>query len=98
MTTPYHPPVKYSVRIEGHRTSISLEPVFWELLQKSAARRGIAVNTLVARIDAERIRSETPPGLAGAIRVWLVTSELRPAHEKDGEIASAVPSDQDLSS
>ncbi|MAW90057.1 MAG: aryl-sulfate sulfotransferase [Altererythrobacter sp.] len=98
MTTPYHPPVKYSVRIEGHRTSISLEPVFWELLQKAAARRAIAVNTLVARIDAERIRSAMPPGLAGAIRVWLVTSELQPAHEKDGEIASAVPSDQDLSS
>ena len=98
MTTPYHPPAKYSVRIEGHRTSISLEPVFWDLLQKAAARRGIAVNTLVARIDAERIRSETPPGLAGAIRVWLVTSELVPGYEKDGEIASAVPSDQDLSS
>ena len=92
MATPYHPPVKYSVRIEGHRTSISLEPVFWELLQAAAARRETAVNTLVAEIDAERIRSETPPGLAGAIRVWLITHELQAAHEKGGGIATAAPS------
>jgi hypothetical protein len=26
---------------------------------------------LVARIDEERIRAEAPPGLAGAIRLWL---------------------------
>lgn len=81
MTTPYHPPRKYSVRIEGHRTSISLEPLFWELLRAAAARRNIAVNTLVAAIDAERIRSETPPGLAGAIRIWLVTHELFSRHD-----------------
>lgn len=81
MTTPYHPPRKYSVRIEGHRTSISLEPVFWDLLRAAAARRNIAVNTLVAAIDAERIRSETPPGLAGAIRIWLVTHELVVRHD-----------------
>ncbi|MBX7458599.1 ribbon-helix-helix domain-containing protein [Qipengyuania sp. 1NDH17] len=91
MTTPYHPPVKYSVRIEGHRTSISLEPVFWDLLQAAAARRGVAVNTLVATIDAERIRSETPPGLAGAIRVWLVTHELQSPHEKGGGISTPAP-------
>ena len=59
METPYHPPKKYSVRIEGHRTSVSLEPVFWDLLRRAAARRGLAVNTLVASIDAERIRSDT---------------------------------------
>lgn len=81
MTTPYHPPRKYSVRIEGHRTSISLEPLFWDLLRAAAARSNIAVNTLVAAIDAERIRSETPPGLAGAIRIWLVTHELVSRHD-----------------
>lgn len=78
MTTPYHPPVKYSVRIDGHRTSISLEPVFWNLLTSVAKQRGVAVSTLVAQIDAERIRSDTPPGLAGAIRVWLATHALTP--------------------
>jgi predicted DNA-binding ribbon-helix-helix protein len=89
MSTPYHPPKKYSVRIEGHRTSVSLEPVFWDLLRHAAARRGLAVNTLVASIDADRIRSDTPPGLAGAIRVWLATHELAARQEKGGEIAPA---------
>ena len=68
----YHPPVKRSVEIAGHKTSISLEPLFWEILRAAAAQEGVPVNALVARIDAERIASPTPPGLASAIRLWLV--------------------------
>lgn len=71
MSTPYHPPVKRSVEIAGHKTSISLEPLFWDMLKEAAAREGIPVNALAARIDAERIEAENPPGLAGAIRLWL---------------------------
>ena len=76
MTTPYHPPVKRSLAIAGHKTSISLEPLFWEMLQAAAAAEGMAVAALVARIDAERIKSPTPPGLASAIRLWLVANPL----------------------
>lgn len=71
MPSCYHPPVKRSVEIAGHKTSISLEPVFWDMLKAAAARDGVPVNALVARIDAERLEAETPPGLASAIRVWL---------------------------
>lgn len=73
MTSPYHPPVKRSVQIAGHKTSISLEPLFWDMLKDAAEAEGVPINALVARIDAERITSETPPGLASAIRVWLVS-------------------------
>lgn len=79
MTTkpaPYHPPVKRSVQIEGHKTSISLEPIFWDMLLARAADEDVPINALVARIDAERIKADVPPGLASAIRVWLV-SELQ---------------------
>ena len=72
MPAPYHPPVKRSVEIAGHKTSISLEPLFWDMLREAAAREGLPLNALVARIDEERIRAATPPGLAGAIRLWLV--------------------------
>ena len=72
MTTPYHPPRKHSVEIAGHKTSISLEPLFWEILRTAAKLEGVPVNALVGRIDAERIASPTPPGLASAIRLWLV--------------------------
>lgn len=71
--TPYHPPVKRSIQIEGHKTSISLEPLFWDMLRDAAAAEGLAINALVARIDEERIRAANPCGLAGAIRIWLVS-------------------------
>jgi len=67
----YHPPVKRSVEIAGHKTSISLEPLFWDLLQKAAEHEALPINALVARIDAERIEAEHPPGLATAVRLWL---------------------------
>ena len=72
MPTPFHPPVKRSIEIAGHKTSISLEPLFWELLKQAAAAEDVPINALVAQIDAERIRAEVPPGLAGAVRIWLV--------------------------
>lgn len=71
----FHPPVKHSIEIAGHKTSISLEPLFWERLREAAAREGIPMNALVARIDAERIASATPPGLASAIRLWLMARQ-----------------------
>jgi predicted DNA-binding ribbon-helix-helix protein len=85
MPVPYHPPVKRSVGIAGHKTSISLEPLFWEMLREAARRDGVAINALVARIDAERIASATPCGLAGAIRLWLV------ANERGDGLAAAAP-------
>lgn len=74
MPAPYHPPVKRSVEIAGHKTSISLEPLFWDLLRAAAARESVPVNALVGRIDNERIAASTPCGLAGAIRLWLVAN------------------------
>ena len=64
-------PVKRSVMIAGHATSISLEPVFWEALREAAAAEGLPLSALIARIDAERIEDSNPPNLASAIRVWL---------------------------
>jgi predicted DNA-binding ribbon-helix-helix protein len=72
VTTPYHPPVKRSVEIAGHKTSISLEPLFWDLLRQAAEAEGVPINALVARIDVERMQADEPPGLAGAVRLWLV--------------------------
>ena len=73
MPPPYHPPVKRSVEIAGHKTSISLEPLFWDMLRDAADAEGLPINALVARIDEQRIRAESPCGLAGAIRIWLVS-------------------------
>ena len=64
-------PVKRSIMIAGHATSISLEPVFWEALKAAAQEEGLPLSALVARIDAERVVQSDPPNLASAIRVWL---------------------------
>jgi predicted DNA-binding ribbon-helix-helix protein len=88
MKVPYHPPIKRSVEIAGHRTSISLEPLFWDMLRDAAQEEGVPLNALVARIDAERIGAEQPCGLAGAVRLWLV-ARLRDAGRAPAEPAAA---------
>lgn len=70
-------PVKRSVNIAGHATSITLEQVFWEALVRAAADEALPLNALVARIDAERVADEDLPNLASAIRVWLFRRAAR---------------------
>jgi predicted DNA-binding ribbon-helix-helix protein len=65
-------PVKRSVTIAGHQTSISLEPIFWETLERAAAARSLPLNALIAAIDHARIQAADPPNLASAIRTWLL--------------------------
>jgi predicted DNA-binding ribbon-helix-helix protein len=67
-------PVKRSITIAGHATSISLEPVFWTALEAAARERGLPLSALVAEIDALRIAAARPPNLASAIRSWLFTT------------------------
>jgi predicted DNA-binding ribbon-helix-helix protein len=74
VTDIYHPPVKRSMTIAGHQTSISLEPLFWDALKMAAEKLHLPVNALVAQIDVERIGSGTPCGLASATRLWLIAN------------------------
>jgi predicted DNA-binding ribbon-helix-helix protein len=69
-------PVKRSVTIAGHETSISLEPVFWDALRRAAEDESLPLNALIAKIDVERIGADDPPNLASAIRVWLMEREI----------------------
>jgi predicted DNA-binding ribbon-helix-helix protein len=71
-------PVKRSIMIAGHATSISLEPVFWAALREAAEAEGLPLNALVARIDAERVAAPEPVNLASAIRVWLFERKRAP--------------------
>ena len=64
-------PVKRSIMIAGHSTSISLEPLFWEALKEAAAAEEVPVSALVARIDAARVEAPNPANLGSAIRTWL---------------------------
>jgi predicted DNA-binding ribbon-helix-helix protein len=66
-------PVKRSITIAGHATSISLEPPFWSALEAAAGEHALPLSALVAAIDAARIAADDPPNLASAIRTWLFT-------------------------
>ncbi len=60
---------KRSVSIAGHRTSISLEEPFWEVLRDIAEREKLSIQALIGRIDAERGEQN----LSSAIRVFVLT-------------------------
>jgi predicted DNA-binding ribbon-helix-helix protein len=72
----YAPPVKRSVLIAGHQTSVSLEPRFWQALEVAAREGGRPINALVAEIDAARLDVRSPPNLTSAIRQWLFARAL----------------------
>lgn len=62
-------PVKHSLTLSGHRTSVSLEDTFWQAFRDIAAERGLALNVLAAEVDAGRAPDV---GLASAIRVFVL--------------------------
>jgi len=62
-----HSAVKRSVTIAGHRTSVSLEPEFWERLREIAAARGVSLSRLIGQVDADRTTN-----LSSALRVFVL--------------------------
>ena len=64
-------PVKHSVTLRGHRTSVSLEDEFWTEFRAISAQKGMPINALVAEIDAAR---GMEVGLASAIRLFVLQS------------------------
>ena len=62
-------PVKRSLTLRGHRTSVSLEDDFWSAFRQIAKAEGRALNDLAAEIDETR---QPDTGLASAIRVYVL--------------------------
>ena len=58
---------KRSVVIAGHRTSISLENIFWDSLRTIASGKKISVNQMVTDIDRKRTGN-----LSSAIRTFVL--------------------------
>jgi predicted DNA-binding ribbon-helix-helix protein len=65
-------PVKHSLTLRGHRTSVSLEAAFWDAFRRLALARGQSLNELAADIDTGR----GEVGLASAIRVFVLKAAL----------------------
>ena len=68
--------IKRSVVVAGHRTSISLEPAFWDELSAIAVRRNLSLNALVSEID--RARGDVA-NLSSAVRLHILDDLRRRA-------------------
>ena len=65
--------LKRSLTIAGHRTSLSLEPEFWDALKQAANQDKKSLAALVGEIDVGR----EGRNLSSAIRVWVLSRSLR---------------------
>ena len=65
--------LKRSVTLNGHRTSVSLEPEFWDEVKRLADQRGLSVNALISEIDHTRIAASGPS--SGAVGLGFVTEQ-----------------------
>ena len=62
--------LKKSFTIGNHRTSISLEPEFWDALELKANEQDVSLSKLVLKIDNEKPKDYN--NLASYIRVWIL--------------------------
>ncbi len=69
-------PVKRSLTLRGHRTSVSLEDIFWNAFRDYAEKDGRTINGLAAEIDAAR----GDIGLASALRIFVLERALAHDH------------------
>jgi predicted DNA-binding ribbon-helix-helix protein len=65
---------KRSFTIQGHRTSVALEPQFWDAFDAAVVQDGLTPTAWITRLDEAR----TTP-LASAIRVELLRRASAPA-------------------
>ena len=62
--------LKKSFTIGNHRTSISLEPEFWDALEIKANEQDVSLSKLVLKIDNEKPKDYN--NLASFIRIWVL--------------------------
>lgn len=61
--------MKRSLVIGGHKSSVSLEPEFWECFTQIARQRNLPFSALVSEIDQARTPAQN---LSSAIRVYVL--------------------------
>ncbi len=62
--------LKKSFTIGNHRTSISLEPEFWDALKMIAEEQNVSLSKLVLKIDNEKPKDYI--NLASYVRIWVL--------------------------
>ena len=65
---------KISVSLSGHQTSVSLEPEFFDVLQKLALQQNKSVASIIKSIDESR---NPDSNLSSETRVWILKQILK---------------------
>lgn len=60
---------KRSLTLHGHRTSLALEPEFWDALEEIAREKSLSLAATIAEIDDAR---ENEAALASAVRLAIL--------------------------
>ena len=64
-------PIKRSVVVSGHRTSVSLENPFWDVLTQIATDQNVSLNKLITEVDRQR-----DGNLSSTLRVYVLKKPL----------------------
>ncbi len=80
--------LKRSVVIDGHKTSVSLEDAFWDVLREIADTRRTTLSALIAKINAQRDHDN----LSSALRLFVL-GECRERAMQTVPIASSIAPD-----
>jgi predicted DNA-binding ribbon-helix-helix protein len=62
---------KRSIKLDGHKTSVTIEDPFWTAVKEIAAAQRTTVSQLIATIDRER-HGHQHTNLSSAIRLFVL--------------------------
>jgi predicted DNA-binding ribbon-helix-helix protein len=68
--------IKRSFRLAGHRTSVALEPAFWEVLADLAAARGQTLAALLETEDAARAAGQPLASLLRLLALRYASGDI----------------------
>jgi predicted DNA-binding ribbon-helix-helix protein len=66
--------LKRSLTLQGHRTSVSLEPEFWKALRTLATNQQKSLAALIVEVDASR----GDRNLSSALRLYILKALQTP--------------------
>lgn len=67
---------KLSVSLNGHKTSISLESEFVDLLKKVAKKENLSITAIINYIDSKR---DSKSNLSSELRIYLLNKVMKTA-------------------
>lgn len=76
--------VKRSVALNGHKTSVSLEDVFWNAMKDIATEKNLAVTALIEAIDKDRGSAN----LSSALRQYIMMHFYQRAQKQTEQTVS----------